>query len=161
MAEISVQGLSALQKALEELPEKLERNVIRSALRVGIKGMKAEAEARVPVKSGDLKASLKIRTRLVKGEPVAGLTAGDKKAYYAHMIEFGTKAHEIKSTNGKPLFVSNGRPIYKVKHPGARAQPFMRPAFDAGNRKAVEDFAAYVRKRLTKAGIEIPDTGDE
>ena len=44
MAEIRVDGLSALQKALETLPDKLERNVVRSALRAGIKGMKAEAE---------------------------------------------------------------------------------------------------------------------
>lgn len=172
MAEIRVEGLAALEKALSTLPDKLERNIVRSALRAGLREMQKEAQARVPVKSGALRASLKIKTRLVKGAPVAGLGAGDSKAFYARFVEFGTGGnytgtgksggpYTIKSKNGKPLFVNNGVPVYQVTHPGAKAQPFMRPAFDAGNRAALESFSAYIRKRLTKEGIEIPDGGDE
>lgn len=161
MAEIRIEGLSALQKALETLPDKLERNIVRSALRAGLREMQKEAEARVPVKSGDLKSSLKIKTKMIKGAPVAALGAGGGKAYYARFVEFGTAGpYVIKSKNGKPLFVNNGVPVYQVTHPGGKAKPFMRPAFDAGNQAALSSFSDYVRKRLTKAGIEIPDGGD-
>lgn len=161
MVDIKVDGLAELQKALETLSDKIERNVIRSALRSGLKVMKTEAEARVPVRSGKLKASFRIRTRMVKGAPVAALSSGDKKVFYSNMVEFGTKPHDITSKNGKPLAIGGGKPVYKVHHPGAKAKPFMRPAFDAGSRRSVEEFAAYVRKRLTKMGVEIPDEGDQ
>lgn len=172
VAEIRVEGLSELQKALQTLPDKLERNIIRSALRSGLREMQKEAVARVPIKTGALRQSLRIKTKLVKGAPVAGLAAGDGKAFYARFVEFGTGGqytgtgksggpYVIKSKNGKPLFVNNGVPVYQVTHPGAKAQPFMRPAFDAGNQAALSSFAGYIRKRLTKEGIEIPDGGDE
>ena len=45
-----------------------------------------------------------------------------------------------------------------VNHPGARKNPFMRIALDSTSCVAVERVAEYMRKRLTKDGIEIPDT---
>lgn len=172
VADIRVEGLSALQKALQTLPDKLERNIVRSALRAGLREMQKEAQARVPVQSGALRESLKIKTKVVEGAPVAALAAGGPKAFYAKFVEFGTGGqytgsgksggpYVIKSKNGKPLFINEGRPVYQVTHPGAKAQPFMRPAFDAGNQAALSSFSAYIRKRLTKQGIEIPDGGDE
>lgn len=176
MAElVRVDGFAALEKALNELPEKIERNIIRSALRAGLRGIKDEAQARVPVRTGELRNSIKIKAKLIKGRPVAAVTAGDKKAWYAHLVEFGTGSfyegtgksvggpYVIKARTKKGLALPGAtKPIMSVKHPGSRAQPFMRPAFDAGNRQALEAFAAKVRQRLTKEGINIPDgEGDE
>lgn len=164
MDQISVQGLAALEKALETLPEKMERNIVRSALRAGLKHVLQEAQARVPVKSGALRDSIKLsaksQNKMQDGLPTAQVRAGNKQAFYAHMVEFGTQGHTIASKSGKPLFVNEGRPVYKVEHPGAAERPFMRPAFDAGNQQAIATFAATVRKRLTKQGIDIPDEGD-
>lgn len=175
MAElVRVDGLSALEKALNELPEKIERNIIRSALRAGLKSIKAEAEARVPVRSGELRKSIKIKAKLIKGRPVAAVTAGNKQAWYAHLVEFGTGGfyegtgksvggpYVIKAKTKRGLFIPGGaHPVMSVTHPGSKAQPFMRPAFDAGNRAAIDGFAQKVRQRLTKEGINIPDGGDE
>lgn len=175
MAElVRIDGLSALNDILNSLPEKLEKNIVRSALRAGLKEMRDEAQARVPVKSGALRESLKIKTKMNKGRPIAALTAGDKKAWYAHLVEFGTGGfyegtgksvggpYKIQSKKkGGALFLGgNGTPVKSVTHPGAKAQPFMRPAFDAGNQAALEAFVAKIKQRLTKEGIELPDEGD-
>ena len=173
MAEVSVSGLSQLNDILNSLPEKIERNIVRAALRAGLKEMKQEAEARVPVKSGALRESLKVKTKINQGRPIAALTAGNKKAWYAHLVEFGTGSnytgsgksvggpYKIKGKNGGALFFAgSAHPVKSVIHPGAKAQPFMRPAFDAGNRAGLEAFVATIRRRLTKQGIELPDEGD-
>lgn len=175
MADVRVDGLAALEKALNELPEKIERNIVRSALRAGLKGIRAEAQARVPVRSGELRNSIRVTARNIKGKPVAAVVAGNKKAWYGHFIEFGTGSfyqgvggnsvggpYVIKAKNKKSLFLQGGgHPIKSVTHPGSRAQPFMRPAFDAGYRAAIDAFALKVRQRLTKEGINIPDEGGD
>ncbi len=173
MANVSIEGLSQLNAILNSLPDKIERNIVRSALRSGLKEMKTEAEARIPTRTGALRESLKIKTKLNKGRPIAALTVGNKKAWYAHLVEFGTGSfytgkgksvggpYKIKGKNGGALLLpGGGAPIKSVTHPGSRAQPFMRPAFDAGNSAALQKFIATIRSRLTKQGIELPDSGD-
>lgn len=170
---VRVEGLSELQKILDGLPDKLERNIVRSALRAGLKGMKAEVEARIPVRTGKLRQSVKLKTKLVKGKPNAAVTVGNKEAWYAHLVEFGTGGnyqgtgktvggpYVIKAKNKKGLFVPGAsHPVMSVTHPGSKAQPFMRPAFDAGNSAAIQAFVAKIKQRLTKQGIELPDEGD-
>lgn len=152
---LHVGGLAALERAMGELPLKLERNVVRGALRAGSKVFLQEARRRVPVKTGALRKSIRISVRRIKGQLVATTKAGNQQAFYAHMVEFGTGAHVIKASKAKALDVG-GHPVRSVRHPGAHAQPFMRPAFDLGARGAVDAYAAYIRKRLTKAGIEVP-----
>ena len=48
-----------------------------------------------------------------------------------------------------------------IHHPGARKNPFMRIAFDSQWAGAGERVRAYVSKRLTKEGIEMPDDGNK
>ena len=149
MADIKIEGLEALYKQLQELPAKIEQNVMRGALRAGQKTFLERARAGVPVKSGDLRNSLRIKTSSRRGHVTATLIAGDKKAFYAHMVERGTAAHFIKPKKRKSLFFA-GLAREVVHHPGAQKKPFMRPAFDQGNREALEATAEYIRDRLPK-----------
>lgn len=154
-------GLKQLDEALQSLPDKLQRNVLRAALRAGGKPIADEAKRLVPVDSGRLQKSIKVTSRLVQGTPTAKVSVGGRKKgqpFYAHLIEFGTAAHAIMAREGtKSLFI-NGVAVGKyVEHPGAKAKPFMRPAMDSQARTAVERFSEVVRSRLTKQGIEIPD----
>lgn len=91
----------------------------------------AEMEARVPVDSGRLRASLQIKVqtdRVIIGPD-------ENIAPYAGYVEFGTKPHVIrpKTPNGVLVFKMNGTTVYakKVNHPGTKAQPYVRPAFEA------------------------------
>ena len=147
MAEIKIEGLEALYKQMQELPLKVEKNIMRGALRAGQKTFLERARALVPVKSGALRKSLRIKTNSKRGLVTADLIAGNKVAYYAHMVERGTAKHFIKPKNKKALSFG-GVAVEGAESPGAKKQPFMRPAFDAGNREAIDAVAAYVRERL-------------
>lgn len=184
---VSISGLRELDAALKDLAPKIEGNILRGGLRAGTTVFRDRARALVPTASGDLKKSIRVRTRLRRGEVSATLTAGDKTAWYAHLLEFGTgsfyegsgkssvrgpyviaaqnedgsqskdvgrandaMAREANGRGGKGALLINGRLFEKVVHPGIHAQPFMRPAFDGGERAAVEAMADYIRARLAK-----------
>lgn len=163
MANVTVTGLAELHKVLQELPVKIERNVMRGALRAGAKVIEEEAERLCPVappnmtavklgaRAGELKRSIRVsvRVRSKAGWINAQIKAGNRVAWYAHLVEFGTARHWIKPKNRKSLFLAG---VFKelIDHPGARAKPFMRPAFDAKSRAAIDAMADYIRTRLPK-----------
>ncbi len=148
---VEIKGLAELHKTLQDLPAKIERNVLRGGLRAGAKVMEVAAKAQVPVKHGDLRQSIRVSMRVSSktGTVRAQVKAGDKKAWYAHLVEFGTARHWIKPKNRKSLFIA-GLMKEIVDHPGARAKPFMRPAFDGKWRQAIDAMADYIRTRLPK-----------
>lgn len=152
-------GGKELQEALNQLPAKIERNVMRSALRQGANVIRNQARQNVPVDDGDLKKSIKVSTRARGGKATATLRAGDEKAFYAHFIEYGVKPHGVK----KGADLSRGKLQDGKKHPGFPAKPFMRNALDDKSDEAIAAVAAQIRKVLsTKHGIDvpIPDTDD-
>lgn len=153
--EVEIQGLDQLYRLLQELPVRIEKNVLRGGLRAGAVVLREEAKRGVPVKSGALRDSIRVSTRSRRGIVSARISAGtragvarDRDAYYAHMVEFGTKPHIIRSRIAKALLLQKGRYIEGINHPGARRKPFMRPAFDHAWRKAVDRTAEYIRDRL-------------
>lgn len=163
MLEVSVKGLDQLDKALRELPEKLQRNVARAGLRAGAKVIADEARRLVPVKSGKLRDTIRVTSRIRNGEPTASVKAGNPKkgVFYAHMIERGTAKHHIVAAPGKTLRLPNGTRVRAISHPGATKKPFMRPAADTQAQAAVSAFGAYMRRRIEKEGIDIPDPEPE
>jgi len=159
MLEIKIKGLAELQRALDELPDKIERNILRSALRQGAKVIETEAKRQVPVRTGKLRDSIRTSVRLRDGQPVATVTAGGRgkgRPFYAHLVEFGAKAHFIKPKAAHSLFFA-GIARNGVDHPGAQKHPFMRPALDAAVQAAVLAFGQQIQRRLTKEGIDAPD----
>lgn len=149
-------GGKALDDLLQTLPAKIEKNIMRTALRAGAVVFRDEARRNVPKDSGDLAASIRVTTRTRKGQVTASAKAGNRMVYYAHMVEYGTRPHTILAKPGSALNV-NGREVKKVNHPGAKPKPFMRPAADASFAAAVAAVQAKIRQRLTKAGIEVPE----
>jgi HK97 gp10 family phage protein len=152
MADQVLKGGKELFTFLQTLAPKIERNIMRTALRAGAKVFFDEALKNVPVKDGDLKESGRISTRAKHGQVSASVKFGNKKAWYWHMVELGTAAHTIKAKNGKSLFF-NGSNVQMVNHPGARAKPFMRPAYDAKSDDAIIAVGRKIGERLTKHGI--------
>ncbi len=161
MLDVKIKGLAELEKALQQLPDKLERNILRGALRQGALVIAAKAKELAPVRTGKLRNSIRVSSRIKKGIPVVVVKAGGRKKgepFYAHMVEFGTAGHEIRPAGAKSLFIA-GLMREIVHHPGAQKTPFMRPAFDASVAAATLAFAEHLKKRLTKAGIETPEVG--
>ena len=150
MSDIKVTGLAELQALLDELPARIEGNVVRGGLRAAAKVVETEAKRLCPVgKSGDLRESIRVSLRSKHGHISATVKAGNAKAYYAHMVEFGTARHWIKPKNRKSLFVA-GMLREAVDHPGAKKEPFMRPAIDGKANEAIDAMAVYLRERIPK-----------
>ena len=64
--------------------------------------------------------------------------AGQNPIYYAHLIEFGTRAHSVARGASLRKHKGGGK-----MHPGAKAYPFLRPA--------VDQKVAAIRGAMTKA----------
>ncbi|MFZ6755760.1 HK97-gp10 family putative phage morphogenesis protein [Undibacterium sp. Ji50W] len=148
-SDLNISGLSDLNAALQQFTAKLEQNILRGALRAGQKKILEAAKFGIHSIDGDLADSLRISVRVKDGRVVASLKAGNKKAFYAHFVEFGTQAHTIKAKNGGALVFGN-KDYASLHHPGAKAKPFMRPAMDGHAQEAVEATADYISKRITK-----------
>lgn len=149
---IHVKGLSELQAFMDQLPAKIESNIMRSALRAGANVVLKEARANVPEKTGLLKSGLKVSTSRKYGQVRAVVRAGGKHAYIGKFVEYGTAAHFIKPKKAKSLFIA-GLLRDGVQHPGAAPKPFMRPALDSQAQAALMAVGEAIKKRLTKQGI--------
>lgn len=148
--QVNVKGLDQLQKLLDTLPSKVEANIMRGALRAGIKPILEEARQNVSVVSGELRDGLKIATRKRGGTMRGLLRATGNHGYVAHWVEFGTQPHIIPG----PLKLGN-KWVKNAKHPGARAKPFMRPALDSKKAQALLAVGEYIKRRLaTKHGLD-------
>jgi HK97 gp10 family phage protein len=142
MADFEVQGLKELNEKLQQLPAKLEKNILRGAIRSGAMVIVEDARRRAPVLSvldprrvfGALAKSIRamgvqMRNGMLTGGVVAGGTAtvgrGKAKleadAFYARFVEFGTAK--------------------------MAARPFMRPAIDSKTTGAIDATAQYIRER--------------
>lgn len=112
MTQMHVKGLAELQKFLDQLPAKMEANVMRGALRAGVKMIADEAKRLVPVSPpssgnkkrynammGELRRSIRVSARIDrKTRQILGLlTVGNAKAWYPYLVEFGTRRHWIKA----------------------------------------------------------------
>lgn len=179
----NVKGLSDLQKFLDQLPVKMEKNVMRGAMRAGMKHVETQAKSNAPVGkpnsvnarlyggyAGALRDSIRLGTSARGGKVTAYVRAGGKNkrsradVFYAHFVEFGTRAHTI-AAKGKGWLAFAGVFVKKVSHPGTAPKPFMRPALDSQATTALNTMAVYIRDRLaSKHGLDTADVkleGDE
>jgi HK97 gp10 family phage protein len=149
VAETHVKGLAELQKVLDQVPVKVEKNIMRGALRAGVNVIKPVAQSNIHSVSGELARGLRVGTRSRGGTVTASLKARGKHGFVAKWVEFGTAAHSIKARLRKGMAFA-GAVFRSVDHPGARPRPFMRPAMDSQAQGAVIAAAEYMKARLAK-----------
>lgn len=167
--EINISGLKELGDVLKTLPAKIDKNVMRGAMRAGLSEIRKEAKTQLTsgghVKTGQLQRSVRVdfaRKGDKFGYRSGYVKAGNNKAWYAHLIEFGTgsfyagkgskskrKPYEIKPKSRKSLFFA-GLMKETVTHPGIHPSPFMRTAFDSKSAAAIKAFADYMTKQIPK-----------
>lgn len=172
--EQSLSGAQELDRLLQTLPVKMEKNIMRAALRAGAAVFLTEVRNNIPSVSGELRKSARITTRLAKGQVTASVKVGNKKVYYASMVEFGTRPHVISVTDAdRGINRRTGRQVSlttinrslrlggtlvgpSVNHPGAKPHPYARPAADAAFAPAVAAITAKIRERLNAQGLDTP-----
>ena len=141
MQEIKITGLSELCAKLQELPARIERNIMRGALRAAAGVVRDEARKRAPVsnkehwlgkgfkkvliKPGSLKKAIKVRQGKTREKgAVLYQVYISKKIWYGRFVEMGTS-----------------------KQPG---HPYLRPAFDAQKERALAAMQEYIIARIDK-----------
>lgn len=123
-----IKGLEELIKNLNSLPDKLEKRVIRAAVRQGANVIKKKAQSYVPIDKGDLKKSIKVSGEKAKPGVIAFKVrpTGNKKkgisVFYGRFQEFGTS-----------------------KMP---AHPFMRPAYDEAGEDVLDTVIDTIKSKL-------------
>lgn len=173
-SDFSLVGGQEIDRLLQTLSVKIEKNILRASLRAGAVVFLAEVKQRIPAVSGDLRKSARITTRQGRGQVSASVKVGNKKVYYAQMVEFGTRPHVISVTDvDRGINQRTGRLVSlttinrslrlggtlvgpSVKHPGARPHPYARPAADAAAPIAIAAFQAKLRERMTEEGLNTP-----
>lgn len=149
----SVKGLAELDKFLAEFPVKFQRNVMRGAMRAGAKPMQVEIKATVPVKTGLYRDGIKISTSSKGGVVMAKIKATGKHAFLGPWFEYGAAAHKIVASKDKSL-IFGGMFAKAVMHPGIAPKPAWRAALGTQATVSVLAVGEYMKKRLTKAGLE-------
>lgn len=150
-----VENLAKLERKLKRLAE--IRGPVRAKVRQALEqtgaSVTGQMKALVPSRTGALRASIKVvfgdyapdnaNVRGVggsgRGDPdlTMRIVAGDKNAFYARFVEFGTAAH-----------VAGGK-FAGADHPGAAPQPFFFPVWRVNRRPAKARMT-----RAMKAGIK-------
>ncbi len=162
---VSVKGLSELLRDLRTLPARIERNVIRGALRAGGRVLVRELAKRTPVgrprknwrgefrPGGDLLKSIKMRVTARKGAPEMTISIGSRLAWYANIVERGTYrqpgGYWIVARKAKALRIGHVL-RRRIWHPGISPRYFVRDAFAAGAEPSVQEFRQYVARRLPR-----------
>lgn len=154
---LRVEGVKDLDNALKSLSRATQKRVLVRALTKGGELIAEEARALVPVRTGNLRDSIEVSTKLndrqdrvttkeSRAEVYVGPRSGggDPDGYYGHMVEFGTSAGAKGGRNAA------GRKVYRT-HPGNPPQPFLRPAFDAKEQQALGAIADELRSAVFKS----------
>ena len=161
-----------MQDLLAGLPEKLANKGLQSGLKAAGAEIVKNARRNVPTRLGNLRKSLLARNgvKVAKGrQPLSWFAvvgpgkvegATDKRGKrvdprnYAHLVEYGTKPHKIEATNAAGVLFFLDSAITEVDHPGARAKPFLRPAFDMSRGKVRDRIVKAVRRTLEKEALK-------
>lgn len=132
MISIEVLGDKALQRKLRALPIAMEKKIVRKALREAGRPILASAKALVPVRTGALKKSLRLR------------------ALKRSRGSFGV---QVRTGTREELGIPADAPYYypmavEVGTGHAPAHPYMRPALKSNEGKSIRIAAAEIRRGI-------------
>lgn len=144
-------GDAELQRNLNKFTEKLQKKIAKKALKKGAEVILHRARALVPVDTGALAGSLKIRAftsgyKTRRGADLIGVViepgtrkelgiAPDDPYYYPAVLEYGGQHGEYR-----------------------RPMPFLRPAFDSGKAEADRVIAAEIRRGVETTAQGLGDS---
>lgn len=165
---LNLTGDVELQNILKNLPDNIYRKVIARASRKAVGPVLRSARNKAPRETGLLRKSLGIKVKQYKRAGVTVALVGPRKGFkelvkvymhggkannvyrnpvsYAHLVEFGTRAHSLTADAENRITSGSKEDVRQYmlaittpkKHPGAKAQPFLRPAYDENRARMIE-----------------------
>lgn len=148
---IKVEGLAELERKLLQLPVKVGEKVIKQAGRYAMKPVLEDARAKVPVRSGLLRDSLRITSRTARlGRYPIEIGISPKRKVTYEDAELGEATGfskiQLRSAGWRWHFIETGAPAR-----GIPARPFLRPAMDANKQKVLDRFKARLARAIDQA----------
>lgn len=148
--DFKITGADEIIMEFKKMNTKESVAIAAKAMRPAANIMRDEMRRRAPVRAGG-KRNLKksIQTKRIKAKMSAifkvGAMSGRRAKYdgwYAHILESGARAHTVGSGD---YLGRTGRYRRRSKqqgnqHPGFKARPFVRPAFNTTKHKVLQKF---------------------
>lgn len=170
--EFEVKGMSQLLRALDELPIRIERNVLYGATRTGMNVIGAALAPKILAvsKTGRLARSVRAYSRKINGLPTAIISIGGRSTYYAKFaLETGAKPHTIHAIDkslGKYLGRRTGWLYFSgkwhkspVQHPGVAPRYIISRTIKEHAPAAVASFTNYAKSRIGKEWSKLARKG--
>jgi HK97 gp10 family phage protein len=176
---ISVHGVDEVRNALKDVRRSVSARILKSAMAYSIRPLVAATQAAAPSQFGTLKRSIISKVKKytrgdLDGAVVVGLV-GPRSDYrqtvskpnifsfknndvvsrpstYAHLVEYGTKAHNIpfpgfgRKAKKSRATLNTGK--HTFRHPGTKAQPFIHPTAKANASMTIARFSEQVHTRV-------------
>jgi HK97 gp10 family phage protein len=162
VASVKVTGMKPLLKALKKLPENSRNRVLKPATSKATTPVVKAAKKFIPLGEGlkpdgspreHLRKTIsKTRPKVYKNGSVV-VTTGPKfrAAPHSHLVDKGTKAHQITLT--KPWGLVPAGTV--LQHPGAQAAHFMDKALDAVGDKVQSTMEKGIAKGIEKEAAKL------
>lgn len=163
---VSVSGMAQLEQALAQLPKATARNVLKRTLNKAAEPIADEARRLAPIKTGNLRRSIavssKIKNKTGNAEYSAAMRAGLGKAAAASALRQARR--EAKGTGSfAEVYVgpARGKGVIGYAHivefgsNDTAPQPYMRPAWDAKKREALEIIKGELRGQIILAARRV------
>lgn len=152
MARAVVRGDKEAAAALRRLRSAVNQSIMNRAGEESLKPMAEQTRANARVlrqphtpKGGHLDEGVAVARRPAsgRGKVVLWLGFSRRARKIAHLVEFGTRPHFQPNYRGGWM------------HPGARPKPFLRPAYEARKREAIEIFAKRIGDVIRTAALSV------
>lgn len=157
---VQVSGLAALDRALAELPKATARNVLKRTLEKAAVPIVDEAKRLVPVNTGRLRdsiaASPKIKNKVGSAEFASAMRAGLGKDAAVSALRSARRAAKGQGSFAEIFVGPSGRKVIPYAHimefgsVKDAPQPYMRPAWDATKRQALDIIKAELGNEIIK-----------
>jgi len=127
---------------LRALVRNSKRDAMQRVVLAGERLVKQEA----PVKQGTLRRSIVGRVEAGGDRGVVGTNVR-----YARAVHDGTRAHTIRPSTKKALYWKGARhPVKSVRHPGSKANPFIKRGGDRLRPEAERELQAWGNAQVGK-----------
>lgn len=119
---VQIEGVETLRSRFQELTSRLQGQVLAKAARAAAIPVRDQARNLAPRDTGSLADRGIVSKAMKRTKTYAEFAVGHRSDhFYGKFQELGVAPHEVKGTADKRR---------GVIHPGHRAQPHLRPAFD-------------------------------
>ena len=150
---LKLTGFRELDAALHKLDQKVAEKIAKAGCRAGARLVQQVAIRNAPLgrgktrskgkgrMRGTLRAGIKLSLKRIPGYSVVYWVQASKDAFYAHMVEWGTKQHTIKAKHKEYLTIPTRKGLAYLKqvtHPGIRKRLFLTRAFEDNWKRALE-----------------------